>query len=300
MPTDRMRVSVVVPAYNAGERLMQCVGSLMMQTYPAAEIIVVDDGSTDETASYVDTAAAAGRIVGMHIVHAGRSAARNAGIAVARGEVVAFVDADCVAEPDWLAHLVAEFTDEKVMGVSGRVVYGAYGYAPAYYERVVENPDASWPMSGNCAYRAEILRMVGGFDESFDRYEDKELALRVWHFGEIARAPRAVVFHQVTGQVWPDLAYADSSAAWVRLARRHALSRDRNNPAPMWGPVLMPRKYGALAKRVARLPWTLRACKSPDAHVRARAAWELRWIRFLLAERAAIWRAALRERVLIV
>lgn len=94
------RVSCVIPAYNAERWLAEAVASAREQTWPPAEIAVVDDGSTDATA---EVAARLGRSVRVvRQVHQGQSAARNAGVAVSPGDVVAFLDADDVWEPDKL------------------------------------------------------------------------------------------------------------------------------------------------------------------------------------------------------
>ena len=102
-------ISIIVPIYNAAPYLADCVGSLTAQTVQDIEILLVDDGSTDDSAalaqSFVDKDA---RIHLIRQQHAGQSAARNNGMRHARGEFIAFVDADDRIEPDWCArHLAA-------------------------------------------------------------------------------------------------------------------------------------------------------------------------------------------------
>lgn len=102
-------VSVIVPVWNDAERLSGCLGALEAQTYPAHlyEVIVVDNDSVD---SVVDAAApyACARVVREEIP--GSYAARNRGVAHARGEVIAFTDADCIPTPDWLERGVDHLT----------------------------------------------------------------------------------------------------------------------------------------------------------------------------------------------
>ncbi len=279
-------VSIVIPTYNRARQLEECLQSIVATDYPK-EIIVVDDGSHDQTREVCE------RFDVRYVFqeNAGRSAARNAGIVLARHEFVVFTDDDCVVTADWLSRLMVGFSDGAVLGVSGGVRYVSDEYVPRKGERVVANPDARWPMTANIAYRKFALGQVGGFDELFDRYEDKELALRVWKLGMIAMAPDAVVYHQRTEGEWPNDRFIDSSASWVRLKKMHDCALDKNNPAPIsFGFVLMPRQYGAIMKRVLRLPLT----------ILQRDEFELRWLRFLLLERLAIWKVALDQKVFLV
>ena len=89
------RISVIVPAYNAQEHLKKCVDSILAQSFADLELIVIDDGSTDETGSICDAYAASDpRVQVIHQENGGVSRARNAGLDAAEGELIAFVDAD--------------------------------------------------------------------------------------------------------------------------------------------------------------------------------------------------------------
>lgn len=99
-------VSVIIPAHNAGPFLQRCLDSVYAQTVSASEIIVIDDGSTDDTASILRRQGSA--IHTLSQSNQGRSAARNAGIKTARADYVAFLDADDEYLPDHLAQLIAE------------------------------------------------------------------------------------------------------------------------------------------------------------------------------------------------
>lgn len=290
-------VSVVVPTYNRAAVLRDCLVSLRALEYATFEIVVVDDGSVDGTGQ---VCAEFDGVTWLHQKHAGRSVARNLGIAHAQYEIVAFTDDDCVVSTDWLTRLMGGFSSREIVGVTGRLVYCAEGYVPEPGERVVENPDARWPLTANCAYRKSALEQVGGFDPAFTRYEDKDLALKVWRFGKIARAVDAVVTHQKNTEVWPSDTYIASSAYWVMLKKRHDdLSIDQNNSAPIWfGFVVLPKKYGALIKRVLLLPFFVLRLALDSGDRKAR--YELQWLRFLILERIAIWRMALSENVFMV
>lgn len=102
-------ISFIVPIYNAEKYLNACVQSLLAQTVPEIEIILMDDGSTDGSGALArEWAEKDARVHAFRQIHAGQSAARNNGMSHARGEFIAFVDADDRIEPDWCArHLAA-------------------------------------------------------------------------------------------------------------------------------------------------------------------------------------------------
>lgn len=112
MPAASPFVSVIIPAYNAGDTIRRCVESVLRQTFSDIEVIVVDDGSRDDTLAVLrqmqkDDA----RLVVHHQDNAGVSAARNAGLALARGQWVAFVDSDDYVSEDYIATLLPQTDD---------------------------------------------------------------------------------------------------------------------------------------------------------------------------------------------
>src|SRR6476661_7120595 len=111
------RVSVVIPAYRAARTLPAGLAALAAQTYPAdhLEIIVVDDGSPDETAAVAEAAGA--RV--LRQANRGPATARNRGALAATGDLVLFTDADCAPTPAWVERMAAPFADPAVMGVKG-------------------------------------------------------------------------------------------------------------------------------------------------------------------------------------
>jgi peptidoglycan/xylan/chitin deacetylase (PgdA/CDA1 family)/GT2 family glycosyltransferase len=116
-------VSVIVPAFNEAANIAATVRSLSANDYPFFEVIVVDDGSTDATATIVRRL----RLPGTRLIiqpNAGKPAALNSGIAAARGEIVILVDGDTVFARDTIGHLVQPFTDPRVGAVSGNTKIG--------------------------------------------------------------------------------------------------------------------------------------------------------------------------------
>jgi len=186
-------VSVVVCTYNRAEYLDVCLLSLHRQSYPDYEIIVVNGPSTDGTdrvlAKYPDI-----RVILQKELN-GLSFARNLGIRVAEGEIVAFIDDDAVADAHWLDRLATGYTDQEVGGVGGLV----YGPRRTHYHfdngiigkcgipDPIRDPAATAKkgefailMGTNCSFLRSALLEVGGFDPYFRYYHDEsELCVRI-------------------------------------------------------------------------------------------------------------------------
>src|SRR5260370_18991552 len=125
-PAGNASVSVIIPTFNGGSGLDPSIASLHRQTLRPVEIIVVDDGSTDETRAVAERARALG-LVDMVICHGtrcGRSAAINAAARFASGDLLLTVDADTVFEPTAVARLAAVFEDPRVGGASCHIALG--------------------------------------------------------------------------------------------------------------------------------------------------------------------------------
>lgn len=194
-----MRFSVVIPTYNRKGALRQCVRALLVQDYDDYEIIVVDDGSTDGTGQMVATEFPTVRCFSQ--ANRGPAAARNVGIRMANGDIIAFTDDDCVAPPTWLSQLVDGYVRHpEVAGVGGYLdppdrllranSIAQYDYYVSH--TLYEQGDREYlggfecPAGGtnSMSYRRSVLDQVGGFDESFIYAgEDPELKLRVCQLG---------------------------------------------------------------------------------------------------------------------
>ncbi len=153
-----MRLSVIVPCYNAEATLGDCVSSLLSQDMADFEAILIDDGSTDGTAGEIARwAARDARVRAISQRNAGVSAARNAGLAAARGEWVTFVDADDLLPPGAFRALLAAATEDVDLVVGAHETFGEDG------ARKTVRPDTRWPrLSGEARRRAVALRLIEG------------------------------------------------------------------------------------------------------------------------------------------
>jgi glycosyltransferase involved in cell wall biosynthesis len=205
-------VSVVVPTHNRADMLVRCLEALAAQSYAPLEVIVVDDGSRDDTPGALERFKQAhpnlALVTFRNEPQRGANASRNRGIAASRGELVAFEDDDCVADPGWVAGLVAAFSSERVGAVSGMVDDPApkniYDLAFGGTHRVYGKLHASRLTGCNMCVRRALLE--GKLDEdrapvSSDmsvsgRGDEEDLYLKLKAEGhEVHVAPEARVLH---------------------------------------------------------------------------------------------------------
>lgn len=180
-------VSAVIPTYNHGALVSEAVASALVQSWPQLEVIVVDDGSTDDTPARL--ARFGSRIAVIRQEHRGPAVARNAGIRAARGEWIAFLDSDDVWMPEKVARCVAALEGTRDAGVA----YTAVRIHELDTGR--KYPLPQYTMSGNLALalfleckgvntstlvvRRAALDKVGLFDEAFFRAQDWDLMVRL-------------------------------------------------------------------------------------------------------------------------
>src|SRR3989338_3559313 len=115
-----MKASIIIPCFNAEKTIVQCIESLLNQKAGLSfEIIAIDDGSNDRTAEMLNSLQTQGKITAIFRKNGGPAKARNIWAEAAKGELIAFIDSDCIAEKNWLEEMVMPFNDEKVAGVQG-------------------------------------------------------------------------------------------------------------------------------------------------------------------------------------
>src|SRR5262249_6835143 len=195
-------VSVVVCTYSGGRTLAQCLNSLRALDYPDYEVIVVDDGSTDDTPAVLD------RFPEVRVVrqpNRGLSVARNAGLEAARGAIIAYTDDDCFADADWLNHLVYQLQRSGADSVGGPNLTPPDGRlaacvaaSPGQPAHVLESDQVAEHIPGcNMAFRREALLAINGFDPLYRKAgDDVDVCWRLQQTGRwITFAPGAFVWH---------------------------------------------------------------------------------------------------------
>lgn len=213
-------VSVVISTYKVAmiPNLLEAVRSVLRQSYERVEVLVVADEKPKLLSllkKYLPPE------VSLHVnKKSGLSAARNVGIEHAKGEIVAFLDDDAVAHPDWIGNLIKQYKDPSTIGVGGKIIpifdehanvwfpgelnwiVGATYKADANQTREVRNL-----MGCNMSFRREQLEEVEGFSEKFGKvkgdhafHDDTDISLRLrdrFERSKLVYTPKAVVYHKV-------------------------------------------------------------------------------------------------------
>jgi len=196
-------VSVIVCSYNGGPTLASCLESLGKLNYPEYEVILVDDGSTDDT-SYI--AAQFPWVRYIHQTNHGLSHARNTGATAAKGEVFAYTDSDCMVDPDWLYYLIGTLVSGDYAGVGGpnvtppakNWVQACVAAAPGGPSHVLLTDVVAEHIPGcNMAFYRWAFEAVGGFDTEYRKAgDDVDFCWRIQQAGwVIAFSPTAIVWH---------------------------------------------------------------------------------------------------------
>jgi GT2 family glycosyltransferase len=224
--TQWPKVSVVVCSYNGARTIGETLAALQHLVYPNYEVIVVDDGSTDQTSAI----AYRYNVRLIRTENNGLSAARNQGMNAATGEIVAYIDDDAYPDPHWLSYLVSCFQRTEHAGMGGPNIAPAgdgaiadcIANAPGGPKHVLLSDQVAEHIPGcNMAYRREKLLAIGGFDSRFRvAGDDVDICWRLQERGwTIGFAPTALVWHHcrssITRYFQQQRAYADAEALLV-------------------------------------------------------------------------------------
>ena len=246
-------VSVITPAYNSAAFIGETIASALAQTFTGFELIVADDGSTDNTIDVVRHAAAGDpRVVVIQAPHGGAALARNAALNVARGRFVALLDSDDVWMPDYLSEQIkiadccpggGVVTANAISlggNLDGRPIWPAVTglRTLALHDLIVED-NAVCIMS---LFRYELFERVGGFDPEFNGNEDYEFWLRVANAGfGIVQNLRPLGYYRRR----PDSVSSDEARTILGII--HVLESVSTRTGPL------ERERGVIAHKLARL-----------------------------------------------
>lgn len=204
--SNNLKVSVIVPVWNDPKRIVKCVEALKNQTMPFEhyEIIVVDNGSTDETYSVIQQIEG---ITALQEFGAGSYAARNAALDLAKGEYVAFTDADCIPDSNWVESLVVCAEESPNFGViAGEVKFFKHPddnveNAAIAYESLFSMNQKAYALQGVCITanwlsKREVILNHGGFNSRVKSGGDHDMANRLTKSGlDVIYCPQALVLH---------------------------------------------------------------------------------------------------------
>lgn len=183
------KVSIIVPTYNRGNFIQEMIESVISQTYDNWELIIVDDGSTDNTAEII-TPYISKKIHYYSLEHTGRSFARNFGISKSTGEFIAYLDSDDVFLPTKIEKQVKwliEHSDDAMVYTSALQINDFGEYFPALYLAecsgdIYKKVAMFLPVTitlPSVLIRKEVQDKIGDFDEELDRFEDTDMWRRV-------------------------------------------------------------------------------------------------------------------------
>ncbi|MHB1305663.1 MAG: glycosyltransferase family 2 protein [Limisphaerales bacterium] len=259
LPSPQPLVSVVVAAFDASRTLAACLDSLQRLNYPAYEVILVDDGSTDETPR-IAAAFPTVRLV-RHATNLGLSVARNTGITHSRGEIIAFTDADCRADEDWLRFAVADLTAGRFSGIGGHnllpaddsLVAAAVMISPGGPAHVMLTDRVAEHIPGcNMLFWRWALEEIGGFDPAFRLAgDDVDVCWRLQQRGgRLGFSPAGFVWHYRRSSVRDYLrqqhGYGEAEAL---LERKHPEYFNRLGGSMWRGRIYSSASLGLLTRR---------------------------------------------------
>lgn len=242
--SDKHLVSVVIPTFNSGKFITETINSVLNQTYTNFEIIVIDDGSTDNTASTLKFLIKNDKRINYYkIKHSGRPAIpRNFGIGKSQGEFIAFLDADDLWDRNKLAKQIAEFKKhpDYIFLYSMSVTFGNvtlfspnYEVLPLLHKAVKTGNDLlNIGNSITCSsvlVKKETLQKVNGFDEDekLKAVEDYDLWIKLSKLGIFGFIPRILTYYRIHS--------TQSSADWqTKQERLKYLSDKRNLNLPVY------------------------------------------------------------------
>ena len=251
-----VQVTVVIPLFNDAATIGGVLAALAVQTgAPAYEVIAVDDGSTDQGPALVNPPA---RLIRQ--ANAGPAAARNRGAAAARGDILLFLDADCIPPANWIRRMSAALRGrgfDAVMGTLGAANDGVVvrlvqlEVEDRYRGMAAARAGVDFIAAPACGMHRAVFMAIGGFDETLRQAEDVEIAYRLTGAGHriafVADAP-VLHAHQTT---WRAFLRAKYQRATGRLRVFGRFPEKRRHDS--WTPLALKAQFGMIALSVPLL-----------------------------------------------
>jgi len=218
---ERIRTSVIIPAFNEGKRLPGCVSALKAQTQPFDEIIVVDNNSRDETAEVA-------RNLGCIVIREsaqGLSKARNAGAQASRGDIICFIDADGQMCTNWLEEALKSLKDPRISAVSGLNIFQHNNglkerwynlYTLLAYSCVVLGDRIfaqTFLVGNNLAIKKDVFLSLGGFEPVVG--EDYWISRKFWEKPDLRGAFNLNMVSRVSSRRFDERGYTRTVAGWI-------------------------------------------------------------------------------------
>ncbi len=205
-------ISTIVVTFNSGAQLFDCIGSLRNQDFSRYEVILVNNGDLDERS--LDD-------FDLYYIaldqNYGPSYARNVGAQIAKGEILAFLDDDAIAEKNWLANIARSFEDTDIVALRGKIrpkrKNNVFNRVAFHYDLGSEVMPWFLDIEGNSAVRASAFIAANGFNEAIFGAEGLDLSSRLDNEsgGRVLYEPSVLVYHN----------YADNLVHFIRKSYRH-------------------------------------------------------------------------------
>ncbi|GAG71190.1 unnamed protein product, partial [marine sediment metagenome] len=204
---DKPLISIVVGVRNMEDTIKSCINSLLNQTYKNKEIIIINDGSDDKTLPIIQKIKRENKKISFKVITTekkGISHARNLGYELAKGEFVAYSDADCILVKNWLDVVIPHFKDPKVALVGGVTIFRSdNSYSSIYrqieFEKRYENitkKEVVWAGGPGSIFRKSVLEEIGGFNPNWVHGEDAEISFLIYEKDyKIIKENSAITYH---------------------------------------------------------------------------------------------------------
>jgi glycosyltransferase involved in cell wall biosynthesis len=294
--SSRPLVSVIIPNYNYAHYLREAIESVLHQTYKHIEVIVVDDGSSDRSVDEI--AEFSGSLTLIRQRNAGVSRARNAGLRIATGEYVAFLDSDDIWLPRKLERQVELFESDPQLGLvhvgveevdgQGRsIVTVLNGCAGDGYKALITlSPHGILGGGSGAMVRRATAQSVGGFDERFSTSADWEFFARVCRFERVGFVAEVLMKYRKHGSNMHS--NVTRMASEMQIAHEEALARDDRGIARRCRSKLhrvLAGSFFANGEYERFVKHSVRCLANSPMELRYFAAYPVRWYRRRLREK---------------